>query len=117
MTEFFITARSFAAPFFSDDSSTYVEADTASEALATFASEYSHPAGLYAAEAWASADHYHKSGGKDPLAQWLSNHEIAKQEATKDKHGYGYLGHGPGEFDVDGERVSVPGPKGGRVVT
>lgn len=71
--EFFITARSFAAPFFSDESTGYVKAESAEAALTKFAAGYSHPFGLYAAEAWESADHYQKS--KVPLARWLSNHD------------------------------------------
>lgn len=71
MPEFFITARSFAAPFVSDESTHYVDADTAPDALDLLAASYTHPCGLYAAEAWESADAYHKR--KDPLARWRSN--------------------------------------------
>jgi hypothetical protein len=67
LAEFFITARSFAAPFVSDETERYMEADTAADALELFAVVYSHPCGLYAAEAWESADAYHKRG--EPLAR------------------------------------------------
>lgn len=115
MQEFFITARSFAAPFVSDESDGYVEAETAGEALEKFAADYKHPCGLYAAEAWSSADHFHKSGGKDPLARWLSNHEQAKMLAAGGQP-HSYLGHGPGNFEVNGKRVTVEDPTGGSVV-
>lgn len=114
MTEFFIYARSFAAPFFSDTSEKYVEAETPQEALEKFAADYGHPAGLYAAEAWASADDFHK--GKPFLAQWLSNHEIAKREATAGLSSYGYFGDGPGEFEISGKKYEIEDPLGGRVV-
>lgn len=114
MTEFFITARSFAAPFVSDTSEAYIEADTARAALEQFASGYRHPCGLYAAEAWASADAYHK--GRDPLARWLSNHEQAKQAATSELDTYSYEGHGPGRFKVSGKLIEVADPTGGSVV-
>lgn len=115
MPEFFITARSFAAPFVSDESESYVEAETPEEALARFAIDYSHPCGLYAAEAWPSADDYHK-GGKH-LAQWLSNHERAKQKVTEGQSGYNYLGNGPGEFEINGAKVTVENPRDGSVMS
>lgn len=79
MAEYFITARSCAAPFFSDPSDGYVEAPTAHEALRRFKKSYKHPAGLFAAEAWASADAYHKNVG--PLAEYRS--EKAKKQETE----------------------------------
>lgn len=115
MPEFFITARSFAAPFFSDESECYVEAETPEGALESYAASYKHPCGLYAAEVWTSADAYHKTPRK-PLARWLSNHEIAKEAAMSAEGGHSYYGHGPGDFEVDRERVIVDDPKGGRVV-
>ena len=72
MADFFITARSFAAPFVTDESTHYVTADTSQQALEDFAASYSHPCGLYAAEAWESADDYHKH--REPAARWRSNH-------------------------------------------
>lgn len=114
MTEFFIQANSFAAPFFSDDSTAYVEAETPEAALEQFAGDYRHPCGLYAAEVYASSDAMHK--GKKPLARWVCNHEMAKREATADKSGYSYLGHGPGDFEINGERHRIDDPTAGRVV-
>jgi hypothetical protein len=112
--EYFIVARSFAAPFFSDESTHYVDAESAEAALEGFAETYSHPAGLYAANAYASADSMHK--GEPRLAQWLSNHEQAKQEKTADYGSFSYLGEGPGRFRINGELVEVEDPKGGSVV-
>ncbi len=114
MTKFFVWANSFAAPFFSDTDTTYVEAAEAETALTTFVQAYSHPAGLYAAQVYASADAYHKS--ENPLAEWLCNHEIAKRGLTPAHAGYSYLGHGPGDFEIDGVRHTVHDPKGGRLV-
>lgn len=115
MTEYFIVANSFAAPFVSDQSTSFVEADSPTEALEKFAADYGHPAGLYAANCYASANDYHKNA--DPLAQWLSNHVLAEREAIADKKGYSYLGHGPGDFEINGERITIDDPKGGRVIS
>jgi hypothetical protein len=114
MPEYFVITESFAAPFFSDSGNQYVQAETPEAALETVAAAYGHPSGLYAAVCYASADAYHK--GEPILAKWLSNHEIAKQEATQHRTAYSYLGHGPGVFEIDGQRVEVENPTGGRLV-
>lgn len=111
MTEYFVTANSFAAPFFSDSSTGYAEGTDAVEALNSFARDYKHPCGLYAAAAYASADAYHK--GADPLARWLCEQERAKQRATEQLGSYVYRGNGPGDFEIDGARYLVPEPKSG----
>lgn len=114
MREFFIVANSFSAPFFSDQSTSYAKGTTAKTALEAFAKNYDHPAGLYAAQAYATADKYHK--GEKPLASWVCNHEIKKQELTKNKGSHSYLGHAPGDFEIDGKRYKIGAPKQGRVV-
>ena len=114
MPEYFIRASSFAAPFFSDDSEACQEAETAMAALEAFAAHYDHPAGLYAASAYENADAYHKQ--QKPLARWLCNHEIVKAQRTKALRVYSYFGHAPGDFEINGERITVPDPKSGRVV-
>lgn len=113
-TEYFIVAKSFAAPFVSDDSTGFLSAASPAEALTAFAAKYSHPAGLYAAVAYTSADAYHK--GEKPLAQWLCNHEQAKRRLTKGKDAYSYLGHAPGSFEINGKAHTVEYPKHGSVV-
>lgn len=112
--EYFICANSFAAPFFSDDSTDYVDAPSPKLALEKFASEYDHPAGLYAAVCYDSADAFHK--GREPLAKWLCNHEIEKTRLTKDLGSYSYRGDGPGRFEIDGVLHTVENPKAGRVI-
>ena len=114
MREFFIVANSFSAPFVSDQSTEFLFHDSPETALECFASMYKHPAGLYAAECYESANAYHK--GDKPLARWLCNHEAEKQRLTKDLGSYSYLGHGPGEFEINGVRHTVEDPKGGRIV-
>lgn len=111
MAEYFIVANSFAAPFVSDKWEVFVSGESPEEALTTFAAGCGHPAGLYAAEIYADANSYHKSD--KPLARWLSNHEAALREATKDRAAYSYMGHGPGQFEVDGKPYHVDDPKGG----
>lgn len=111
---YFIVANSFAAPFFSDQSTSFIEAATEVEALLQFKAKYSHPAGLYSANCYASADAYH--GGQPQLAQWLCNHEIEKQRLTKDISGYSFLGHEPGRFEINRVMHVVENPKEGQIV-
>lgn len=85
MTEYFIVANSFAAPFVSDTSNTYVTADTPEDALYDFAEDYGHPFGLYSANAYASADDFHK--GKEPLARWRSNKAQADSVPSNPREG------------------------------
>ncbi len=115
MNEYFIVANSFAAPFVSDTSEKFVVATTPEEALKQYAAEYSHPAGLYAAVAYKDANA--KAKGEEPVARWLCNHELEKQRLTNDMGAYSYLGHGPGDFEVDGKRHMIADPKGGKVIT
>lgn len=112
--EWFVKTMSFAAPFFSDEGTRYVTAVSAADALEQVAATYSHPCGLFAAVAWPSADAMHKR--EEPSATWLSNHEIERKRLTQDKSCYSYLGHAPGDFEIDGVRHNVENPKAGRVV-
>ena len=102
MTEYVIHANSFAAPFFSDTSTCFVEAESPKAALERFAAEYTHPCGLFSAVCHRSADAFHK--GEKPLAQWQSNHVKAQKKATEGLGGYTYQGHAPGDFEIDGKR-------------
>ena len=111
---YFIQSNSFAAPIISDTATAFVEANSPSEALERYAARYSHPAGLYAASAYADANAYHE--GAQPLARYLSNHELHKQRLTRDKPAYSYYGESPGKFEIDGESHCIENPKGGRVV-
>lgn len=114
MPEYFIQANSFAAPFFSDTSYSFVEADDPRSALEKFSKEYSHPAGLFAANAYATADAFHK--GEPYLAQWLCNAEIFKQEITHGKSSCSSYSDRPGHFQVDDVWYEIYNPKDGRVV-
>lgn len=113
MPEFFIKAQSFAAPFCSDPSEAYRDALTAEQALNEFAADYGHPAGLYYAAAYASADAFHK--GFKPLAEYKSNLLATKDEATADKSAYSYTGTENG-FIIDDRTYVVPNPREGSVV-
>jgi hypothetical protein len=114
MKEFFVATASFAAPFVSDHGHQFVESESPREALEKVAAEYRHPAGLYAANCYTSADAFHK--GETPLARWLCNHEQEKQRLTANLPSYSYRGNGPGDFDIGGVRHTVGDPKGGSVV-
>jgi hypothetical protein len=112
--EYFIVANSFAAPFFSDDSTSFIEANSPREALESFASNYKHPCGLYAAVCYRDANAREK--GEKPLAKWLCNHEAEKMALTEKLAGYSYMGNGPGDFTINGKRHVIVNPKGGRVI-
>lgn len=112
--EYFIVANSFAAPFVSDTSTSFVEADSAEKALALYVVQYSHPFGLYSATAFRSSDAYHK--GEKPLAQWLCNLEITKQRAVGGSSSYQVRSRGTTEIEVDGVVHKVEDPKGGQIV-
>jgi hypothetical protein len=98
--------NSFAAPFVSDLSTAFEQAENPVTALTQYAARYRHPAGLYAAAAYASAEAYHK--GEPMLARWLSNHARATMGATM------VLSHGPGKVEVDGRAVTITQPKKGK---
>ncbi len=70
MNEYFYVANSFAAPFFSDESTGFIKAETAYKTLLVLKRTYKHPCGLYAANIYESADAYHKN--KEPLEKYLS---------------------------------------------
>jgi hypothetical protein len=105
--EYFIVANSFAAPFVSDQSTDFQEAPDPRAALECYAKRYKHPAGLYAAAAYESAEAYHK-GGKI-LARWLSNH-ARKIEDVKPTM---IQSDGPGMLTLDGKGYAITDPKGG----
>lgn len=115
MTEYFIVAESFAAPFCSDSCERFVEAETPEIAINRFRDGYKHPAGLYAAVCFRDANA--RAKGEKPLAKWLCNHEIAKERLTKDVPAYIFSGHGPGSFEINGKAHRIENPKGGRFVT
>ncbi len=112
--EYFIVANSFAAPFVSDTSESFQEADSPENALKLFAARYSHPARLFAAACYSSATDFHK--GKASLARWLCNHELARQKAMKPKEACMYEGIAPGRFKVNGNLIVVEKPFEGRIV-
>ena len=112
--EYFIVANSFAAPFVSDQSESFEDAESPKKALESFVARYSHPARLFAADCYESATDFHK--GKPPLARWLCNHEIALQKATKGKDCFSYTSLGPGRLKVDDELIVIDKPFEGKLV-
>ena len=111
--KYLVTAESFAAPFCSDSSTKLVEADTPRAALAEFASRYTHPAGLYSAAVYASAEAYHE--GAKPIAKWLSNHAHAIDKLTRGASCYSMCSLGPGRFELNGATHVVADPKSGAI--
>jgi hypothetical protein len=108
--EYFVFANSFAAPFVSDNSTHFVEAETPLEGLRKFVAEYRHPAGLYFAALYLSSDEYHKS--RDAHVTWTCNHELKLAELRK-KGASMFRVDGPGLLEVDGKKVTVANPKRG----
>jgi hypothetical protein len=108
MTDFFIEGRTFAAPFVSEPIERYVEADTAEAALTQLAEKMKDGIGLFAADAYATADDYHR--GRKPLARWRSNKALAIEGAGS------IYSKGPGHVEIDGESHTIDDPKGGRVL-
>lgn len=113
MSEYFVVANSFAAPFFSVTSQGFVEGETPKKALRAFAANYDRPRGLYAAMLYASADAYHK--GAEPLVKWMSNHAKALEAAKAGKDACSIFCHKPGKFEVDGVGHVVVDPCGGSI--
>lgn len=113
--EFFVRAASFGAPFFSDVSEEYIKAPSPEAALVAFAKDYKHPAGLYSAAAYASADAYHH--GEGALAQWQCNYEIAKRKASADKGACTVSGHGDNLLEIDGEPIVIRDPHEGQIIS
>lgn len=113
MQEFFVVTNSFAAPFCSDTDASYIEADTAKDALEEVVANYKHPAGLYAAYAYTSSDA--KNKGEEPLSKWTCNHEYEKDRITRSLDGYSYMGMGVGKFEVNGEHYVIENPRQGAV--
>lgn len=114
MSEYFIDARSFAAPFVSDSSTHYVTADSPQAALEKFAKQYRHPCGLYAADCYARADDLHK--GRKALARWLCNRAAEEVRVTAKLGSYMFRCNGADSFEVNGRRYNVENPKQGAVL-
>jgi len=109
--EYFVVANSNAAPFASDQSTGFSEGETPRAALEGFVSAYSHPAGLYAAGIYGSADDYHK--GAEPLLKYLCAKESLRREVTLGLEGYSYISRDASSFEVNGKRFQVaPGATG-----
>lgn len=109
MNEYFIVANSFTAPFFSDTSERFQEAETPEEALKIFAKNYNHPCGLYAACCYENEDSYHKN--IKPLAKWLCNEARFMQGKTG-------LINKPmlGKISINGVTYNIDNPKEGTVL-
>lgn len=114
MPEYFIHAASFAAPFVSDESTGFVTADSPEAALVAFAESYRHSAGLYAADAYASADAYHKREKR--LARWLSNKAQTIERAMDDRGAASIYSPSPDMVEIGGEPIAIRDPKAGSVV-
>jgi hypothetical protein len=115
MTEFFIHATSFAAPFVGDETTGYVQAETPEAALEKYAATiYGHPCGLYAADCYASADAFHKRQPR--LARWLSNKAQAVEGAIAKRGAASIYSESPDKVEINGEMVEITDPKAGCVV-
>lgn len=114
MPEYFVFTNSFAAPFFSDSSTKYVEGDTPQEAMAKAVKDYKHPAGLFAAALYESADAYHK--GQKPMIKWLSNKAQVVVRFESDGQSHSFYSNEDDTIRIDGVRHQIADPKSGSVV-
>lgn len=71
MAEYFVVSNSFAAPICSDTSNEFVEGHSAKDALESYVKKYKHPFGLYSAQAYDSADDFHKN--RNPQSNWRTD--------------------------------------------
>lgn len=101
----FVVARTFAAPFVSETIERYVEGEPRA-AIGALVAQHRDGVGIYAAEAYATADDYHRRG--KPKARWWSNKALAVKDAGS------IYGRGPGVVEIDGKAVVIDDPKGGR---
>lgn len=113
MATFYVETTSFANPKYSEKGGVEVEAEDAKAALLKVAAEYDPVVGLYAAQAYSSADA--RNNRQRPLAVWICNHELKKSSLTRGINGHMYFGHGPGDFEINGVRHTVENPKEGQV--
>lgn len=89
MQAYFITGSTFAAPFVGEKVEGYVKANTAEDALLEFAAVRTSFPYLYAANAYESADAFHK--GLSPCAEWRSNkcqHDEKNEDYPNDDEAY-----------------------------
>lgn len=114
MTEFFIHATSFAAPFVGDENTGYITGASPREALEKYAASYTHPCGLYAADCYASADAYHK--GEKRVARWLSNKAQTIDREVSQHGAVSVYSAGPDLLEINGKPVAIRDPKQGSVV-
>lgn len=83
--EYFVVAKTFGAPFFPDTLTDYVVAGSARQALAKFLRECTHPSGVSIADAFYSADDYHR--GRIPIAVYRSNQYVADHLLREPREG------------------------------
>lgn len=111
MPEFFISATTFAAPFVSDRIDTYEDAATPQEAVLTVVERHRDGIGIYAANAFASADAYHKK--QSPLAQWRCNRERLIRNAIDAYGAISVASDWSDRVEINGELHTIDGPKEG----
>lgn len=109
-TEYFVVVNTFATPFISETYTKFIEGESPAQALL----EYCEKVRPYSANVYWDANDYHK--GKEPVARYLCNKEIAKQEAAKGLNSFTYESKHEDSFIMDGVEHFVNNPRDGRLV-
>lgn len=110
--DYFIHAATFAAPFVSDTITRYIAAETPEAAIDQLVGEYRESVGIYAADAFATADDYHR--GRAALARWRSNKALKISEAATP--GSTVYSGAEGAVEINDELHRIDDPRGGRFV-
>jgi hypothetical protein len=110
--DYFVHAATFAAPFVSEEITRYIAAETPEAAVETLVGEYRESVGIYAADAFATADDYHR--GNSALARWRSNKALTIAEAATP--GATIYSGAEGAVEIGGELHRIDDPRDGRFV-
>jgi hypothetical protein len=110
--DYFVHAATFAAPFMSETITRYVVADTPQAAIEQLVGEYREGVGIYAADAYATADDYHRA--RTALARWRSNKALKISEAATP--GSTVYSGAEGAVEINDELHRIDDPRGGRFV-
>jgi hypothetical protein len=103
----FVVARTFAAPFVFETIERYVDGDPRA-AIEALVSQNRDGIGIFAADAWSTADDYYRD--RSPLARWRSNKALVIEGASS------IYSEGPDRVEIDGEWHEIDDPKLGRFI-
>lgn len=103
--DYFVHATTFAAPFVSETVTKYVAAESPEAALTQIVEQYKSSLPIYAADAYATADAFHRK--QSALARWRSNKARAVEGASS------VYSTSPSLSEINGEPVVIADPFAG----